>query len=110
MSPKTTTLASIIEEPLAAYTIEYRVHATRRMFERCILSEDIEHILASGQVIERYEDTPPFLHVLLNGKGSRGRPLHVSVVIEMLEKTMTVITVYEPNPNQWTRSFSRRQP
>jgi hypothetical protein len=30
------TLADLLEEDLASYEIEYRVHATRRMFEKQI--------------------------------------------------------------------------
>ena len=105
-----TTLADIIEAPPTEYGIEYRVHATRRMFERGILGEDVERLLGSGQVIESYEDTLPFRHVLLNGKGATGRALHVAVVVNLTEKRLSVITVYEPDPSKWTRNFSRRKP
>ncbi len=80
------------------------------MFEREILSKDVDKVLESGHVIERYEDSPPFRRVLLNGKGLTGRPLHVSVVLHLTERVLTVVTVYEPDTGKWTKNFSRRQP
>jgi len=104
------TLGTTLEETVTEFAVEYRVHATRRMFERGVLSEDVERVLESGQVIERYEDTPPFRHVLLSGKSSTGHPLHVSVVVHLTERILTVVTVYEPDASKWTKNFSRRKP
>lgn len=49
------TLGDLLEEHLDSYDIEYRVHATRRMFERQVFGEDVERILSEGQTIERYD-------------------------------------------------------
>jgi hypothetical protein len=61
------TLQDLIEEDLEAYEIEYRTHATRRMFQRGFFNEDVERVLFHGEIIERYHDTPPFYHVLISG-------------------------------------------
>jgi len=52
-------LTDFIKGDLNDYDIEYRVHATRRMFQRSIQPEDIEIILRDGSVIEEYSDDFP---------------------------------------------------
>jgi hypothetical protein len=93
---------------LVDYAIEYRVHATRRMFQRHIGEQDVEFLLAHGQVIERYDEDFPLPSVLLNGLSAASRPLHIVVGINVAEQTLVIITTYEPDPLQWTDNFSRR--
>ena len=49
------------------FDIEYRLHSTRRMFERDISNEDINNLLNNGKIIEHYPDDYPLLSFLLNG-------------------------------------------
>lgn len=65
------------------YAIEYRVHATRRMFQRHIGAEEVDFILNHSQVIERYDEDFPLPSVLLNGRTAANRPVHVVVGINM---------------------------
>ncbi len=69
------TLRDLIGEDVATYEIEYRIHATRRMFQRGIFNEDIETVLDHGQIIEEYEEAPPFQHVLISGRTRFGRKM-----------------------------------
>ena len=46
-----TVFTEYIEGNLTDYAVEYRVHATRRMFQRQISEKDVEWLLAHGQVI-----------------------------------------------------------
>lgn len=103
-------LIDFIEGNFAEYNIEYRIHSTQRMFQRNIDNEDIEHILIHGDVIERYDEDFPFPSLLLNGRTSPGRLLHVVVGINNPERILIIITTYEPDPLQWTEDFSRRLP
>ena len=103
------TLRDFLEEDLSRFEIEYRVHATRRMFEREIFNQDIEKALESGGIIERYDEDLPLRRMLINGR-SRQRPLHVVLVANLNEKRLTILTVYEPDARQWTSNFSRRKP
>ena len=102
------TLRDFLEEDLEAYDVEYRVHATRRMFERQVFGEDVDKILSEGQIIERYDEDLPLRHFLISGRVA-GRPLHVAVIVSLVEKRITVITVYEPERHRWTRDFSKRR-
>jgi hypothetical protein len=57
-----------LNSPLTEWTIEYRVHVTRRMFERDIDEADILFLLETGFIIEEYLKDYPFPSVLVNGR------------------------------------------
>ena len=103
-----TQFTELLKGKLVDYTIEYRVHATRRMFQRHIGAEEVACILTHGQVIERYDEDFPLPSVLLNGRTAANRPVHVVVGINVDEQTLVIITTYEPDPLQWADNFSRR--
>ncbi len=100
--------ANAMEGELADYAIEYRVHATRRMFQRDILEDDVEFILRKGSIIERYDEDYPLPSLLLNGRVSNGRQRHVVVAANSSERRLVIITTYEPDSLKWTDGFSRR--
>ncbi len=104
-----TTVKGLIGEDVAAYEVEYRIHATRRMFHRGIFNEDVERVLALGEIIEQYDDTPPYHHVLISGRTRSGLPLHVAVVVMISERLLSIITTYEPDRLKWTDDFTRRR-
>jgi hypothetical protein len=78
------------------------------MFQRHISQQDIECLLAHGQVTERYDEDFPLPSVLLNEHRVAKRPLHAVVGINVAERKLVLITAYEPDPLQWTDHFSRR--
>lgn len=98
----------LLKGNLVDYAIEYRVHSTRRMFQRHIDTEDVTFILTHGQVIERYDEDFPLPSVLLNGRTAANRPSHVVVGINVHEKKLVIITTYEPDALQWANNFVRR--
>ena len=65
-----------LEYPLSLWTIDYRVHATRRMFQRRIQDEDVKQLLETGEIIEEYQDDFPLQSVLVNGLSADKKPLH----------------------------------
>lgn len=88
------------------YSVIYRVHALKRMFERDISEIEVSDILKHGDVISEYPDDYPYpsklLKRLLAGEGT----FHVLSA----ENTwmIIVITVYEPDPNLWDSEFRRK--
>jgi hypothetical protein len=103
-----TKLTEFVEGNLIDYAIEYRVHATRRMFQRHIDAEEVAFILTHGHVIERYDEDFPLPSVLLNGRTAANRPVHVVVGINVDEQKLVIITTYEPDALQWVDNFARR--
>lgn len=85
----------------------FRIHALRRMFERSISVEEVQTVLAQGEVIEEYPDDSPYPSSLILGKAG-GRVLHVVVAHNLADDEKIVITVYEPDGAKWDTEFRRR--
>ena len=88
--------------------IIFRVHAVQRMFERKIDEEDVRHVIRTGETIEDYPADQPYPSRLILGRRNR-RPLHVVAAYNNDDDQIIIITVYEPDPAQWTADFRRRK-
>jgi len=88
--------------------IIFRVHAVQRMFERDISEEDVHHVISDGEIIENYPDDTPYPSRLLLG-WCEDRPIHVVTAHNAEDNSIIVVTVYEPNPDQWDTNLSRRK-
>ena len=88
--------------------VVFRVHAIQRMFERRINDEDVKHVISTGEAIEGYLDDKPYPSQLVLG-WSKNRPLHVVIANNKENNETIVITVYEPDPNQWSADFRSRK-
>ncbi len=84
------------------------MHAIQRMFQRGVTEMDVREILATGEAIETYPDDTPYPSRLVLG-WYRGRPFHVVVADNAAAQETIVITVYEPDPDQWEDGFRRRR-
>lgn len=87
--------------------ITLRTHAIRQIFERGLLLDDVLFVVRSGEAIERYGDAYPFPSRLVLGFAA-GRPLHVVVAEHATANELIVVTVYEPDPSEWSPDFRRR--
>lgn len=54
-------------------------HARLRLVERGITVSDIISCIASGEIIEQYEDDNPFSCCLLLGISAKNKPIHTVV-------------------------------
>ena len=87
--------------------ITFRVHAIQRMFQRSISADEVRQVLSIGEVIEDYQDDTPYPSNLILG-WIKGRPIHVVAAYNSEEEEIVVITVYEPDPQQWDQDFRKR--
>ncbi len=101
-------IKDILHKDNSEYNMQYRLHASRRMFNRGISPDDVEFVLNSGVLIEEYLDDVPFPSVLVSGVGKNNAPLHIVAAINEEEKTIIVITAYRPATEKWTDNYSRR--
>ena len=88
--------------------IIFRVHAVQRMFERNISAKKVSQAIQSGETIEDYSaemSEPSRLILSFQGK----RPFHMVTSENLEENTITIITVYNPDPNNWKKDFRTRQ-
>jgi len=100
------TLAQVQRE-LAAGQFEFSRHAFRRVVERNISEQEIRQAGAGAEVIEDYPDDKYSPSALLLGFTDAGRPLHFQVSLAQAELTK-IITIYEPDPEEWTEFRKRR--
>src|SRR6056297_1935559 len=91
---------------LENYQIAFRVHATRRMFQRNINDEDVKSVLKKGYVIETYADDFPLPSFLINGKSMDGRLVQLVAGVNSHEKIIIIITAYAPDAIKWKEDFS----
>jgi hypothetical protein len=86
----------------------YRQHAIKRMHERCITEEEVEHAIKSGEIIENYpNDTPYPSFLILGNVGTKA--IHVVYADDAEENTQIVITVYEPDQKIWCEDLKTRR-
>lgn len=93
---------------LSFWSIDYRVHATRRMFQRRIGEKDARELLETGEVIEEYEEDFPLQSVLVSGISAGKRSLHAVIGIDFNLRRLHIITIYEPDPCKWSKNHRRR--
>ena len=86
---------------------EYRFseHAVKRMIERAIDRFEVEHALIRGEIIEEYPDDKYSPSCLVYGKTENGRVLHIQV---SAPPSVVVVTLYEPNTEEWVNNKYRR--
>lgn len=102
-------LRKYIGSSIDSWAIEYRVHATQRMFNRRIAEKDVLLLLEEGNIIEEYQGDFPFPSVLINGS-AKDRPLHAVVGIDADSRRLYLITIYEPDSKKWSQNYSKRIP
>ena len=88
--------------------VVFTVHAIKRMFRRRISEQDVHAVANTGEVIEQYPDDSPYPSILLLGRVN-SRPLHVLLADNVLEKTVIIVTAYEPDDLRWRPGFKRRR-
>jgi len=79
-------------------------HAAGRMLRRGIRTDEIEQAIANAEVIEEYPQDKYGPSLLLLGSTRAGRPLHIQIALAR----MRIVTVYEPDPSEWSDWRTRR--
>ena len=92
---------------LSAGQFEFSRHAFRRSVERNISDSEIREAGASARIIEDYPDDKYAPSCLLLGFSKARRPLHLQVSYVESE-LVKIITVYEPDPEEWYDHERRR--
>ena len=86
----------------------FRVHAIQRMFKRRIGEEEVKEVVTTGETIETYPDDRPFPSRLILG-WSGARPIHVVAADNVEAQETIIITVYQPDAEEWEQDFKRRR-
>jgi len=91
------------------YSEEFQLtrHALKRQTERNISNDEIREISENVVIIEDYPDDKYAPSSLLLGFTKADRALHIHVYIKESDVTK-IITLYEPNQNDWIDFKVRR--
>lgn len=93
---------------MKANILKFSRHAIQQMFARGISKENVKHVIGKGIPIIDYPDDKPYPSKLILGFIDE-RPLHVVIADIENEKTIIVVTAYEPDKNIWEEDFSKRR-
>jgi len=80
-------------------------HSVKRMIKRDMTRQEVESAILTGEIIEEYPDDKYSPSCLVYGKTEDGRDLHIQV---SLPPIVVIITVYEPDPEEWVDCKVRR--
>jgi hypothetical protein len=84
----------------------FRRHAAERASERGINPLDVKEALLNGNIVEDYPDDPRGHSWLVCGKTKSGQYLHI--VCGCLHDRLWIVTVYEPDSEEWLDPLHRR--
>lgn len=93
---------------MSQFRLVFRVHAIQRMFQRGVREEEVKQVVAVGETIEMYPDDKPFPSRLMLGWNA-SRPVHVVVADNVAAQEAIIITVYQPDAEEWEADFRRRK-
>jgi len=82
-------------------------HAVRQMAKRNIMDTEVQEAILGGVIIEEYPDDKYGPSCLIYGHTRQRRPLHVQC---SEPPRIRVVTVYQPDPNEWVDNRFRRKP
>ena len=78
------------------------------MFQRGIDEKVIKDVLENGETIEEYPEDVPFPSRLVLGWSDQ-RPIHVVAADDGESGEKIIVSVYEPDADQWDMEFKRRR-
>ncbi|EFI33377.1 conserved hypothetical protein [Desulfonatronospira thiodismutans ASO3-1] len=85
---------------------QFRKHAAERAAERGIDPLDVKEAILNGKIIEHYPDDPRGYSFLVSGKSREIKYTHI--VCGYQDGILWIITVYEPDPEDWHDPYQRR--
>lgn len=97
-----------IQQQLQVGSFEFTRHAFKRAIERNVSEQEIRELGENAEVIEDYPDDKYSPSCLLLGFTKRDRALHIQVS-RMESDTTKIITLYEPNADEWIDHKIRRE-
>jgi hypothetical protein len=83
-------------------------HAVRRMFERSIGRDAVLTAIAEGETVVDYPDDKPYPSRLVLWVMD-GWPIHAVIAKDARRGLCVVVTVYEPEADEWGPNFNLRR-
>lgn len=96
-----------IRAKVGSGNFEYTQHAADQSILRRITVDELRQMMATAEIIEEYPNDKYGRSCLVLGFTNVGRPIHVQCSAPS-RPILKIITLYEPDPNQWV-DFRRRR-
>ena len=96
-----------VQSQLLTGEFDFSYHAFLRAVERNISDSEIMEAGANALFVEEYEDSKYGPSGLALGFTLSGRPLHIVVSLSDTP-VLRIVTLYEPEPDQWEDYIRRR--
>ncbi len=100
-------MISDIQTKITEGFFEFSKHAVDQSILRHITVEEIRQAFSNGEIIEDYPDDNRGPSCLILGITKLGRPIHIQCSYPS-RPIIKIITVYEPDLNQWVENKFRR--
>jgi hypothetical protein len=84
----------------------YTIHGAQQRIARRINGQEVEEAIANGAIIEDYPQHHYGPAALVLGRSGQNRPLHVLCSVRPV---VDIVTVYEPDPNEWEPDLRTRK-
>ena len=97
---------SLIQDKIRKGQYYWRQHVIERSIERQVAEEEVAEVILSGEIIEEYSEDKYGPSCLIFGQTRAGRPIHVQC---SLPPSVWIITLYEPNPDEWINFRKRKE-
>ena len=90
------------------FSYQYRRHVFDKLRAIDLPLSEFQALLGEGEVIAEAE-VALLAHKELVLLVQWVRPLHVAVVVDEQREEERIVTVYEPDPSEWTNDFRRKR-
>lgn len=97
-----------IRQKISNGQFEFSKHAADQSILRQVQVQEVREAIANGQVIEDYPNDKYAPSCLVSGLTQAQRPIHVQCSYPS-RSLLKIITLYEPNPQQWNSYFTQRK-
>jgi hypothetical protein len=95
-----------IQNAVREDNIFFTEHTARQMAKRNISDDEVVMTISSGEIIEEYPADKYGPSCLIYGQTENNRHLHV---VCSLPPRVRIITVYEPDPDEWIDNRRRKK-
>ena len=98
---------NVLRQACSSGQIMWTTHTLERMQERNIEQSDVINCINTGKIIEQYPQAYPYPACLILGAGKNVSDIHV--VLGFGNDLVFIVTVYEPDINEWDNDYSVRK-
>lgn len=95
-----------IQDAFVNKKFRYTKHGLEQRIKRDISAEEIEQTIMSSEIIENYTFDKYGPSCLLCGRTLQDKYLHIQIALLPI---ISIVTVYEPEPDKWINNKIRRR-